>query len=169
MIQDILRDFILYNGADKMVGRIESFKPPDLERLVEDVRMSGMDMPMPVDMGMAAMEASWVTTGIDAGSYAGFGLISSATPIAVSVRGAVINPLTGIPTPVIHAFNGPITKIEAAAWKVGERPGLTTTIKPIFYSLTHGGVPVIEIDVINGIRLVGGVDQLITLRAITGR
>lgn len=169
MLQDILRDFILYNGADKMVGRIEKFKPPDLKRIVEDVRMSGMDMAMPVDMGMEPMEASWTTTGIDAGSYAGFGLISSATPIAVSVRAAAMNPLTGIPVPVIHAFNGPITVVEASEYKVGERATLTTTVKPIFYSLTHGGKPIIEIDVVNGIRLIGGVDQLITLRAITGR
>lgn len=169
MIQDILRDFILYNGADKMVGRIESFTAPTLERMVEDVRMSGMDTSMPVDMGMVAMEASWITTGIDAGTYAGFGLITSTTPIAVSVRAALIDPVTGKPTPVIIKLNGPITKIEPAAWKVGERPGLTTTMKPIFYSLTHGGKPIIEVDVINGTRLVGGVDQMSALRAITGR
>jgi hypothetical protein len=168
VIQDILRDYVLFNGADKMVGRIETFTPPSLERMVEDVRMSGMDTSMPVDMGMAAMEASWVTTGVDKTTYAGFGLMNGIRT-TVSVRGAVVDAVTGVAKPVIHKMVGDISKIDPAGWKVGERPGLTTTMKLIFYSLSHGGAPVIEIDVINATRLINGVDQLIQLRAMTGR
>jgi len=168
--KDVLRDFVLYNGADKMVGRIDAFKPPALKTITEQFRGAGMDAAMPIDMGMEPLEASWTTSGIDRNTYTGFGLMSGVR-IPVSVRAAVVNPATGLPASVVHTMIGNITMVEPSEYKPGERATLQTSIALIYYKLTHTipGVPAVEIDVINGVRIVNGVDQLIALRVLTGR
>lgn len=168
MIQDQLRDFILYNGADKMVGRIESFTPPTLEVMKEDMRFAGMDTSMPVDMGMVALEATWITSGIDKGMYGAFGLMNGLRT-SVIVRAALVDPVTGIAKPVQHKLVGNITKLEPAAYQVGQKAGITVSMSLVFYEVMHSGLPITTIDVINGIRIINGVDQLAQLRAYTGR
>ena len=170
MIKDVLRDFVLFNGADKMVGRIDNFKPPALKRMVENFRGAGMDAPMPIDMGMEPMEASWTTSGIDRGMYGGFGLMNGIR-VPVSVRAALVDPVTGLSKPIVHTMVGDITVVEPSDYKPGERATLQTTIALIYYKLTHTipGVPVVEIDVVNGIRIINGVDQLVALRLLVGR
>lgn len=170
MIQDVLRDFVLSNGADKMVGRIDEFQPPALKKVVENFRAAGMDAAMPIDMGMEPLEASWQTSGIDRNTYAGFGLISGIRTTAI-VRAAVVDPVTGVPKSVIHTMVGDLTVVEPSAYKPGERATLKTTIACVYYKLSHTvpGVPLIEIDVINGVRVINGIDQLLALRLIVGR
>lgn len=170
MIQDILRDFILFNNADKMVGRVDEFMPPALKIITEQNRAAGMDVAMPVDMGMEPLECSWTTTGIDRGTYTGFGLMNGLRTI-VTLRGAVVDPVTGIPKPVTHVCGGSITSIEPGAYKPGEKATLKATMSLIYYRFTHSipAVPVTEIDVVNGIRVINGVDQMIALRAMIGR
>jgi uncharacterized protein len=170
MIQDVLRDFVLYNGADKMVGRVDEFQPPALKRVVESFRGAGMDGSMPIDMGMEPLEASWTTSGIDRGTYAGFGLMNALRTTAI-LRGAVVDPVTGIPKPVIHTLVGDLTVVEPSGYKPGERATLKTTMVCLYYKLTHTlpGLPLIEIDIVNGVRIINGVDQLLALRLLVGR
>ena len=170
MIQDVLRDFVLYNAADRMVGRIDSFKPPALKVQTESFRGAGMDAPMPIDMGMEAMEASWVTSGVDRGMYTGFGVILGL-PTSIKVRCSLIDPVTGIPKPLEHTMLGKITSIEPGDYKPGERATLACTMMLTYYKLTHTipGLPAVEIDVINGVRIIQAVDQLIAMRVLVGR
>lgn len=170
MIKDVLRDYVLFNGADRMVGRVDSFKPPSLQRTVEQFRAGGMDGKIPIDMGLEALESSWVTSGIDRGMYTGFGLIMGVRT-TVQVRGAVVDPVTGLPKSVQHTMIGDITGIDPGEWKAGERATLSVSMQLAYYKLTHTlpGVPAIEIDLINGIRIINGVDQLIAVRALIGR
>lgn len=170
MIQDVLKDFVLTNGVDKMVGRIDEFQPPNLKVKAEDFRGAGMDGVMDIDMGMEKLECSWVSSGIDRGTYSGFGIIIGV-PTIVTVRAAVVDPVTGIPKPVYHTCGGQVRSIDPAAYKPGDRATLKATMTLTYYRLTHTlpGVPVHEIDVINGIRIVNGVDQLLALRLIVAR
>lgn len=170
MIQDVLRDFVLVNAADRMVGRIDSFKPPALKVMHEDFRGAGMDTTLPVDMGMETMEASWVTSGIDRAMYTGFGVITGL-PTTIKVRCSLLDPVTGIPKPLEHTMLGKIVSIESSDYKPGERATLTCSMKLTYYKLTHTipGLPAVEIDVINGVRIIQAVDQLIAMRVLVGR
>lgn len=170
MISDVLRDFVLLNNLEKQVGKIDSFKPPKLEILKEDFRGAGMDAPMPIDMGMAALECSWVSSGISRSTYEGFGLMNGLRT-SIIVRGAVVDPVPGIPKLVYHTMMGTITMVEGSDWKPGERATVSATMSLTYYKLTHTlpGVPVVEVDVVNGVRIINGVDQLIALRAIVQR
>lgn len=167
---DVLRDYCLFNGADRMVGRIDEFQPPNLKVMVEQFRGAGMDAPMPIDMGMEALEASWTTSGIERGMYTAFGIMIGL-PTTIMVRGGASNTVTGLAKGVTHILGGKITEISPGPWKPGERAPLQVKMALTFYSLEHTipGVPAVLIDVLNGIRAIDGVDQLLQLRILVGR
>lgn len=169
-LNSVLRDWILINLADRMIGRIDEFKPPNLNLVVEEFRGAGMDTTMPIDMGMEALTASWTTSGVDRGTLASFGIIAATKP-TVRVRGALLDPNTGVAVPVVHTMTGLITSIEPGAYKPGERATLSVTQRLTYYKLEHTtlGLPLTEIDVINGVRIIDGVDYLAQMRAIVGR
>ena len=169
MVNEIIRDYVLYNAADRMVGRITKFKPPSLEVQVEDFRGAGMDAPMPIDMGMNSLMASFTAIGVSQGLLGSFGIISGAVGGNVIVRAASYNPITGISLPVIYTMKGTFTKVEVSDLEPGKPAETTVEMKLIFYSLIHSGTPVHTIDVINGVRMINGIDQLIQMRVLVGR
>lgn len=167
---DVLRDFMLFNGADRMVGRIDDFQPPTLKIMTEEFRAAGMDAPMDIDLGMSKLEAGWTTSGVERSMYEGFGVIIGI-PTVVMVRGAALNVQTGIPKPIVHTLGGKIVEIAPGAWKPGERSTLAVKMSLTHYKLTHTlpGVPLVEIDVPNGIRIINAVDQLLAMHILVGR
>ena len=169
-LQDVLRDFVLYNGADRQVGRIDNFKPPPLKSMIEKFRGAGMDSTMPVDMGMEELVASWTCSGIDRLTYQGFGLMNGVRT-TIKVRAAVVDPVTGIAKPVFHTMIGLIDELDPSDYKPGDRATIGTKMSCTYYKLEHTipGLPLIEVDVINGVRIINGVDQLAALRALVGR
>jgi P2 family phage contractile tail tube protein len=107
---------------------------------------------------------------IDRSTYGGFGLINGLRTTAI-VRAAVVDPVTGLPKPVIHTMVGDLTVVEPSSYKPGERATLKTSMALIYYKLSHTvpGVPLVEVDIVNGVRIINGIDQLLALRLIVGR
>lgn len=170
MITDVLRDFALFVDGDRYVGKIEELKLPQLEIIEEDYRAGGMDTSMPLDMGMNPLKAEFTVAGVDRGVLSRFGLELGRRSI-VTARGALQDPGTGFVKPITAVMTGNVRKIDPGSWKVGERATLSVGMSLIHYKLTHTvpGLPLIEIDVINGVRIINGVDQLIAIRAAVGR
>lgn len=169
MLNEIIRDFVLFNGADRMVGRVTKFKPPSLEISNEQFRGAGMDAPMPVDMGMNALMTSFTVIGVSKGLLSSFGMISGVAGPKVNVRAAAINPLTGISVPIIYTMQGMCTKCETGDLEPGKGGETSVEMHLTYYALIHSGMPVHTIDVANGIRMINGVDQLLQMRGLVGR
>jgi P2 family phage contractile tail tube protein len=170
VITDVLRDFALFVDGDRYVGKIDELKLPQLEVIEEDFRAGGMDAPMPLDMGTNALKAEFTVSGVDRGVLSRFGLELGQRSI-VMARGALQDPVTGFVKPVTACMTGNVRKIDPGSWKAGERATLVVGMSLIHYKLTHTipGLPLIEIDIINGTRIINGIDQLIAIRAAIGR
>jgi P2 family phage contractile tail tube protein len=170
VITDVLRDFALFVDGDRYVGKIDELKLPQLEIVEEDFRAGGMDAPMPLDMGMNALKAEFTVSGVDRGVLSRFGLELGLRSV-VTARGALQDPATGLVKPVVATMGGNVRKIDPGSWKAGERATIVVGMSLLHYKLTHTipGLPLIEIDVINGARIINGVDQLIGIRAAIGR
>ena len=61
-----------------------------------------------------------------------------------------------------------IPEIEASAWKPGDKSTLTLQVAAHYYKLTVGDEELVEIDAVNLVRKVGGVDQMAEIRAAIG-
>ncbi len=147
-------------------GNIESFKPPKLSLKTSDHRAGGMDSSVPVEMGMEALEASFVLTGHFPEVLTLWGVVVGEKP-QITARGSVESG-NGTATPVVINMRGLITDIEDGDWKPGEDNTQTFTIKPEYYKREQGGVVLHEIDVPNMIRKINGVDQLEARRNALG-
>ncbi len=70
--------------------------------------------------------------------------------------------------PVIVNLAGGCKEIEASAWKPGDKSTLTLQVAAHYYKLTIADEELVEIDAVNLVRKVGGVDQMAEIRAAIG-
>lgn len=164
--RDILKNLNLFVDGRGYAGQIDEYNPPDLAIQTEDYRGGGMDAPVALEMGQEGMECSFGLSSYSSDVLALWGVIEGQS-VPLTARGA-LESYDGTVTPVLHAMRGKITTIARGSWTPGTKPSLTITMRLDYYREEHGGITTHEIDVINMIRIVGGVDRLAAQRAALG-
>lgn len=164
--RDVLKNINLFVDGRGYAGQIDEYNPPDLSLQTEDYRGGGMDAPTTLDMGQEAMEASFALIAYDADVLALWG-VAEGQVVPFTARGA-LESYDGTVKPVIHTMRGKITTIARGTWAPGQKPTLTVTMRLDYYKEEINGVVISEIDVINMIRIAGGVDRLAEQRAALG-
>lgn len=162
----ILKNFNLFVDGRGSAGNIEELKLPTLALKDEEFRAGGMDAPVDVEMGQEKMEASFILTGYDSQTLALWG-VGPQAQVPLVARGA-LESLDGAVEPVKVTMSGIIKSVEPGAWKAGEKSSLTFTVALRAYKYEQNGVTIDEIDVINFVRKVGGVDRLAAQRNAIG-
>lgn len=164
--RDILKNFNLFIDGRGYAGRVDEYSPPDLAIQGEEFRAGGMDVPITLDMGQEAMEASFILSGYDYDALALWG-VAEGQQVAVTARGALEN-YDGTVTPIAHYLRGKVKTIAGAAWTPGQKAPVTFTLALDYFKSEHGGRVIHEIDAINMIRVVNGTDRLAAQRAALG-
>ena len=164
--EDILKYLNLFFDGRGLAGKIEEYNPPDLVVSTEEFRGGGMDVPIDIDMGMEKMTSSFVLTSYDADVLALWG-VKDGGQVQMTAKGSLESP-DGTTTAVSHAMSGKIISIARGTWGSGNKPSLTITTSLTYYRETHGTRVLHEIDAVNMIRSIGGVDQLAAHRANIG-
>lgn len=166
MTPRVLKNFNLFVDGRGYAGRVDELELPTLTVKTEEHRAGGMDSPIAIDMGTEALEASFTMADYDADLLKLWGL-SDGNAVQVTARGALQRDGEDA-VPVVVNLRGAITQTEPGGWTAGEKatPGFTLAAR--YYRLTIDGEDVIEIDVENMVRTVGGVDQLAGIRAAIG-
>ena len=165
MIPKILKNFNLFVDGRGYVGKCEEVNPPKLNIKAEEYRAGGMDAPISIDMGMEKLEASFMLSEYDKDILKQFGLISG-NGVQVTLRGALQDDATT--SPVIIKLSGMYTEMDMGKFASGEKGTLNCTIACRYYSLEIDGEQLIEIDVDNMTRIIGGVDKMTEIRDAIG-
>ena len=163
---DILKNFAIFVDGRGYAGECQSYTPPALAIQTEDFRAGGMDAPIRLDMGMEALECSFVLNQYSAEVLALFG-VSEGSRVPFVGRGA-LESYDGTVKPVAHTMRGKITRMERAEWRAGQAAPLTISMALDYYKEEIAGVVISEIDVINMVRVVNGVDRQAAIRAAIG-
>lgn len=163
---DILKNFNLFVDGRGYAGQVDDYSPPDLSLTVEDYRGAGMDTAVPLDMGMENLETSFNLSAYDRDVLALFG-VAEGNQVTFRMRGA-LESYDGTVTPIQHVMRGKITKLARGTWTPGEKAQLEVTMRLDYYREEHGGEVINEIDVINMVRVVNGVDRLDAIRKAIG-
>lgn len=166
-MRDILKNFALFVDGRGYAGDVEEFTPPPLNLLTEEMRNGGMDAPIDVEMGMEKMEANFLLTRYDAEILRLYGLAEGAS-VPLTARGSLKSEIDGSEKPLLLNMRGRVKSIDEGTWKAGEAAKLRVTLSLNYYKRTINGSVVHEIDVVNMVRIVGGVDQLAATRANLG-
>ena len=164
--EDILKYLNLFADGRGYAGKIEEYNAPDLVVATEEFRGGGMDGPVDIDMGTEKLTCSFVLTSYDADVLALWGIKEKAG-VQFTAKGS-LESLDGTATAVAHEMRGKIISVARGTWGAGAKPSLTLNLSLTFYKETHGSRVLTELDVVNMVRMVDGVDQLAVHRENIG-
>jgi len=165
MIPKILKNFNLFVDGRGYVGKCDEVNPPKLNIKAEEYRAGGMDAPISIDMGMEKLEASFMLSEYDKDILKQFGLISG-NGVQITLRGALQDDTST--SPIIIKLRGMYTEIDMGKFAASEKGTLNCTISCRYYSLEIDGEQLIEIDIDNMTRIIGGTDKMTEIRDAIG-
>lgn len=162
-----LKNMNLFNDGESYVGQVPEVSIPKVARKMEEYRGGGMDSAIKIDMGGEPVEFEWKAGGHIDQVYRQFGAV---THDAVQLRwmGAYQDDSTGQVLPVEILVRGRHEEIDPGTGKPGDDTEQSIKTIASYYRLTSNGQVLIEIDAINMIFIVDGVDILADQRNAIG-
>lgn len=162
----LLKNFNLFVDGRGFAGQIDELQLPTLALTVEDFRAGGMDTSIAVEMGQEKLEVTFTLSAYD-GTVLGLWGVGQGSTVPLTARGA-LESLDGTVEAVVVNMEGTIRSIEPGAWTAGEKSSLVFSMDLRSYKYTQNGSLIHEIDVVNMIRKVNGVDRLAAQRTALG-
>lgn len=163
-----LKNFNIFNDAQSYQGIASEVVLPKLTRKLEEFRGAGMDGPVDIDLGQEKLELEWTVKGFDLKVMRQYGYVGLAG-IPLRFNGAYQEDENCTVQAVQISVRGRHAEIDNGTAKGGES-NADTKIKSslTYYKLTVDNEDIIEIDLINFIFIVNGVDQLAAMRNAIG-
>lgn len=165
MLPRTLKNFTAYIDGRGFIGRVETVKLPDLNIKSDEFRAGGMDAPIDLDMGMEKLDCQITLAEYDASVIKLWGLFTAETPIVL--RGAVQRQGEDA-VPVVIRLQGGVKSLNRGDWQSGQNSTLQISVNCNRYIETLADEEVVNIDILNNVRIVGGVDKLASIRAALG-
>jgi len=164
-----LKNMNLFNDGVSYVGQCKSVTLPTLSRKLEAWRGAGMDGPVKADLGYSddGIQLEWTLGGWDLTVLRQFGAVR-ADGVMLRWAGSVQRDDTGEISAVEIVVRGRHEEIDFGDAESGEDTEHSITTTCTYYKLTIDGNVEIEIDLLNFIDTVGGVDRLAEHRAAIG-
>ncbi|MCU4481359.1 phage major tail tube protein [Acinetobacter ursingii] len=164
--KDIRKNFNIFVDGKGHAGKTDECNPPELELETEEYRAGGMDAPIDITVGMKKLTADFTLNSHDRDVLSLFG-VREGKSTAFTIREAMES-FDGTVTAVEHQMRGKIIKIAQGTSKPGEPPKDKYDLSLTYYKQTIGGQIVHEVDVINMVRIINGVDVLQDIRSALG-
>ena len=162
-----LKNFALFVDGENYMGEVPEVTLPTLTRQMDDYRGGGMNMPVKLDFGMEAMESEIKAAGWFGGLLATWGT-PRADGAMLRFAGALQADDTGAIQACEAVIRGRFTEFDPGSAKAGDATEHTYKMAASYYKLTIAGAVVFEIDAVNMIELVDGVDRMDQVRAALG-
>jgi hypothetical protein len=164
-----LKNMNLFNDANSYLGVAKSVTLPALGRKMEAYRGGGMNGPVKADLGFSddGIQVEWTLGGLDLTVLRQFGA-TKADGVPLRWVGAYQQDDTGDVVAVEIVARGRHETIEMGDAAPGEDTEHSITTTCSYYKLIVDGEEVIEIDLLNFIEKVGGVDMLEAQRKALG-
>ncbi|MFZ3002551.1 MAG: phage major tail tube protein [Undibacterium umbellatum] len=162
-----LKDFNLFNDGLSYLGLVPELTLPKLSRKMEDYIAGGMSGPIEIDYHNEKIELDWTAGGLLYDALLQYGAV---THNAVQLRfaGAYQNDDTAQVDAVEIVVRGRHKEIEMGSAKMADKGEHKYKTTCSYYKLMINGEDLIELDFINGVEIVGGIDRRAELRAAIG-
>lgn len=159
-IPRILKNFNLHINGVGFAGLIDEAELPEIKIKMEEHRAGGMDAPYEIDMGQETMSAK-----LTFAEYLPAVLKALNTGQRITLRGALRRDTDGQVVPVLVELGGRVKSFTPGSWKAGDMAKSEHEVAVDYYRWNQSGEDLFEIDVVNMIRIIGGIDQLAAERA----
>jgi P2 family phage contractile tail tube protein len=167
-IPRVLKNFGVFADGRGYLGKAAEVTLPKLTRKMEELRAGGMNAPVEIDMGMEKLECDATFKEYDEELFKLWGVRNHAA-VNLRFKGALEADDAGnTVTPVEAVVRGRLREIDPGGWKPGDEALMKIAIACSYYRYTSNGAVLIEIDVVNMIERVNGVDRLAAMRRAIG-
>lgn len=162
-----LKNFNLFNDGISYLGQVPELTLPKLSRKMEDYIAGGMTGPVEIDYVNEKIELDWTAGGLLVDALKQYGAV---THNAVQLRfaGAYQRDDSGDVDSVEVVVRGRHKEIEMGNAKVGDKTDHKYKTTCSYYKLMVNSEVVIELDFINAVEMVGGVDRTAEIRRAIG-
>lgn len=167
MFPSKVKNITLFNAGQNYLGTIVDYTPIKLSMATDDFRGGGMLGPVAIDRGLEKLEFEWTLGGWSNQVVGQFG-VTQLDGVPLRAMGALQSDDTGAVTAVEAVILGRHTEIDFGTWKPGGDTEKKIKTAASYYQLTVGGVTQIEIDMLAGVYIVGGVDRYAAIREALG-
>ncbi|MEQ5220488.1 phage major tail tube protein [Providencia alcalifaciens] len=164
-----LKSMNLFNEGQNWVGIVEEMTLPKITRKLETYRGGGMNGAVNIRMGLddGALDSEITLGGMEAQIYEQWG-ITEIDGVTLRFAGAYQREDTGEVTACEIELRGFLSEIDSGTAKQGDNTQVKFSFKSTYYKLIWGGKSLLEIDIINMVEIVDGVDRLAEQRAAIG-
>lgn len=162
-----LKNFNLFNDGNSYMGQVAEFALPKLSRKFEEWRGGGMNGPVPVDLGIEKLESEMTLGGFHRQVFKQFGT-TKADGVMLRFAGAYQHEDTGAVDAIEVVIRGRHQEIDAGKAKGGDNTELKVKSGLSYYKLSVNGIVLIEIDLLNMVEIVNGIDILAAQRRAIG-
>ena len=166
MIPQTLFNTNMFIAGQSLQGDVPSLSLPKVTVKTEEYRGGGMDASVAMDMGLEKLESSFATNGIRREVLKYFGAFDQ-TGFNASFRGA-FKGQKGAVTAVVATLRGGLREVDPGEWSAGSKAEFKYAVDVTYYKLEIDGRVMFEIDPINCVRVIDGVDQLADVRNALG-
>ena len=166
---NFFRNINLYIDGISYAGQLVAFTPPSLKLKDSYYQAAGMDAPIAIDRGMEAINASFSLSSYDAEAIMTWG-VAGAGQMEFVCKGA-LETMSGEVKSVVLTMRGRVLELRRNNFDpraTQDQPNITVDLNCYYYKEEIDGYVAIEIDVINFIRIINGVDHLAKIREALG-
>lgn len=162
-----LKNLNLFNDGNSYLGQVTEVKLPTLSRSMEEYRGGGMSGPVDLDMGQEKIELEWKCGGLMRGVLRQYGA-TRHDAVQLRFAGAYQRDDTGSVDAVEVVVRGRHSEIDPGTAKAGDDTEFSVKTTCSYFKFVVNGVTDIEIDLVNMVEIVGGVDRLAQQRRAIG-
>lgn len=153
----ILKNFSTFINGVNYAGEVEEVVLPKMTRKMEEWRGGGMNRPLMTDMGGEKLTLEHTYGGIMREILKQYGVVTH-DGVQIRFAGSYRAEDKADPIAVEVTVRGRHSEIDPGSAKAGDKTTFKVTTECSYYKLTMDGEDVIEIDVLNFIEKVNGVD-----------
>lgn len=166
MIPQVLFNTNMFVDGVNFSGDVPELSLPKVTVKTEAYRAGGMDAEIDMDMGLEKLECSFSTNGVRKEAMKFFGL-ADGTAFNASFRGS-FRGQKGSFVGVTATIRGMLKELDPGSWKPGDKAEFKYAVSVSYYKLEIDGSVIYELDPVNSVRAINGVDQLMQMRQQLG-
>jgi hypothetical protein len=162
-----LKNFNTFGNGESFIGQCVEVKLPTLTRSMEDYRGGGMSGPVKIDNGQEALELEAKFGGMMRSVLRDYAA-TRHDAVLLRFAGAYQRDDLGTVDAVEVVARGRYEELDMGTAKAGDDTEFTAKLAISYYKLVINGETVIEIDLVNMIEMIEGVDRLADQRRAIG-
>lgn len=156
--KDVFINLALFMNGASYVGNVDNVDPPKLTATTEEFRGGGMNGPIEITTGHEALRMGAEVINYSEEVFSLFNLAEGSN-VNFTIRGA-LKSWNGATKPIKWNCRGKVIEIDPQNVKPGTPPRAKLTVALSYMQLTIGTTVVQEIDVVNMMQIINGVDVL---------